>query len=114
MTIEQYLSGKVDFNLNENVISSILFDRNVLSGSLVCTVSEKNRDLCLADLYMFCANSSTASSGEYDADGGWVRQRPNKNVFNRENYISMAKRLYEKWGDAAPSVVTGITLKDLY
>ena len=114
MTIEQYLAGKVDFNLNENVIASILFDRKVQPGSLVCVVSEKKRDLCLADLYMYLSVSSTASSGEYDADGGWVRQRANKNVYGRDWYYARAKALYEKWGEPLPSSPSAITMKDLY
>lgn len=109
MTIEQYLAGKVDFNLNENAIASILFDRGVRSGSLICTVPEKQRDLCLADLYMYLASSSTATTSEYDSDGGWTRQRPTKVVFNRDEYIERASRLYGKWGESVP--FSGVTIK---
>jgi len=114
MTIEQYLTGKVDFNLNESTLAAILFDRGVIEGASVTTVTERQRDLCLADLYMFVANSSTSSSSEMESDGGWVRQKANKNVANRNTFVSLAKALYEKWGVAVPASGTKVTLKPLY
>lgn len=113
MTIEQYLSGKVDFNINENTISAILYDRNVAEGTAVNLVSEKQKDLCLADLYVFVANSSTSSSSEYESDGGWQRQKSAKNIHNRAGWLEMANALYAKWG-VEPTSPSGLVLKNLY
>ena len=113
MTIEQYLSGKVDFNLQESTLQAILIDRGIAEGANVLDLSQMQRDLATADLYMFLASSSTSASGDYESDGGWQRQRSSKNVYDRNGLRALAKMLYEKWGVDVPS--TGaIVMKDLY
>lgn len=114
MTIEQYLQGKVDFNLSDDNIHSILFDRGVTEGADVSSISERQRELCLADLYMLLANSSVSSSGEYESDGGWQRSVSAKNVHNRNGLVALADRLYKKWGESTPSTSGKVTFKSLY
>lgn len=116
MTIEQYLSGKVDFYLSEATIAGILVDRRVAPGSEVCIVTERQRDLCLADLYRFVAASSTTSSGELESDSGWQRQRASKNVYDRNGLLKMARRLYAKWGEPLDDDMGGgtIVMKPIY
>lgn len=114
MTIEQYLQGKVDFNLNELTIAAILADRNIAEGTQLSTLTQRQKDLALADLYVFVGTSSTSSSGDYESDGGWQRQRANKNVVNRDGLLNLARKLYEKWGESLPDTRAHITMKDLY
>lgn len=115
MTIEQYLQGKVDFNLNETTLAAILYDRGVTAGTAMASVSEKQKDLCLADIYMFLATSSTSTSGEYESDGGWQRQRANKNVVDKGTLRALAQALYKKWGENVDATAVGkVVLKNLY
>lgn len=113
MTIEQYLNGKVDFNLQENTIQAILSDWGIPEGADINDVTQRQKDLACADLYMFLASSSTSASGDYESDGGWQRQRSSKNVYDRNGLRALAKMLYAKWGVDVPS--TGaIVMKSLY
>lgn len=115
-TIEQWLIGKVDFNVPEVAIKAILFDNQVSEGISAADVDERERDLCLADLLMWLSSSSTATSGEYISDGGWQHQKANKVVVDRASLVARAKALYAKWqSDKAESVVTSkITIKSIY
>ena len=115
-TIEQWLQGKVDFNVPEAAIKAILFDNNVKDGTSVSSVQERERDLCLADLLMWLSSSSTATSGEYISDGGWQHQKSTKNVFDRSSLVARAKALYQKWNPekAESVVVSKITIKSIY
>lgn len=92
MTIEQYLQGKVDFNLTDANIQAILYDRGVAEGANMSAVTEMQKDLCLADLYMLLANSSVSSSGEYESDGGG-RGRYRQRMFTIEQDLSHLQRL---------------------
>jgi len=115
MTIEQYLQGKVDYELSEKTMASILFDRSVAANTLVENTTLKQRELCLADIYMFLATSSTSTSGEYESDGGWQRQHSNKNVVDRGAFRAMAQALYDKWSEQPLTTAVGvITSKTLY
>ena len=115
-TIEQWLIGKVDFNVPESAIKAILFDNQVADGTPVANIEERERDLCLADLLMWLSSSSTVSSGELISDGGWQHQKSNKNVFNRAGMVERAKTLYRKWNSEKANSVSGstITLKSIY
>ena len=115
-TIETWLLGMVDFDVPEATIMAILFNNEVSRGASVADTSEKERDLCLADLLMWLSSSSTASSGEYISDNGWSHQKSNKNVVDRAGLIARAKALYAKWNSEKADSVVGskITLKPIY
>ena len=115
-TIETWLRGMVDFDVPDATIMAILFNNEVASGSSVGDTSEKERDLCLADLLMWLSSSSTSSSGEYISDGGWSHQKSNKQVVDRAGLIKRAQDLYPKWSSdkAKTAVGTKITFKPIY
>lgn len=115
-TIETWLRGKVDFDIPEVTIMAILFDNDVANGASVSKTSEKQRDLCLADLLMWLASSSISSSGEMISDNGWSHQKSAKQVVDRAGLANRARELYAKWdSDKANTVVgTRITVKPIY
>ena len=115
-TIETWLRGKVDFDIPEAAIKAILFDNSVADGTPMSSVAERERDLCLADLYMWLSSSSTATSGETISDGGWSHQKSNKQVVNRAEFANRAKELYAKWkSDKAKAPIGArITIKSIY
>lgn len=115
-TIETWLRGKVDFDIPDATIMAILFDNEVPQGEPVNNTSEKQRDLCLADLLMWLSSSSVASSGEYISDNGWSHQKSNKQVVDRNGLIKRAQALYAKWDSDKTKTAVGakITVKPIY
>ena len=115
-TIETWLRGKVDFDIPDATLMAILFDNEISSGTPVERTSEKQRDLCLADLLMWLSSSSTTSSGEIISDGGWSHQKSNKQVVDRAGLVRRAHDLYVKWDSdkATTAVTTKITIKSIY
>lgn len=114
MTIEQYLTGKVDFNLGENTIAAILYDRGITAGASLDSVTHRQKDLALADLYVYVAGSSTSSSGEYESDGGWQRQKSAKNAYNRNGLLALARELYAKWDEPFEGSIAKVRMRPLY
>ena len=106
----------VDFDVPDATILAILFNNEVTVGVQASSTSEKQRDLCLADLLMWLSSSSTASTGEYISDGGWSHQKSNKQVTDRAGLIKRAQELYAKWDSdkAASAVASRITFKSIY
>lgn len=115
-TIETWLKGMVDFDVPSATIMAILFNNEVAQGNPMSDTSEKQRDLCLADLLMWLSSSSTSSSGEYISDNGWSHQKSNKQVVDRAGLIRRAQELYAKWNSdkAKTAVGTKITFKPIY
>lgn len=115
-TIETWLKGMVDFDVPSATIMAILFNNEVEQGTSMTDVSEKQRDLCLADLLMWLSSSSTSSTGEYISDNGWSHQKSAKQVVDRAGLIRRAQDLYAKWNSdkAKTAVGTKITYKPIY
>jgi hypothetical protein len=115
-TIETWLRGMVDYDVPEATIMAILFNNKVANGTSVSSTSEKERDLCLADLLMWLSSSSVSSSGEMVSDNGWSHQKSAKQVVDRNGLIKRAQELYAKWdSDKAKSAVgMRITFKPIY
>ena len=105
-TIDQWLPGMVDYNVPDGTVMAILFNNGVASGAPVSEVGQRERDLCLADLYMWLASSSSSSTGEYVSDGGWQHQKAAKNVVDRaellralhDEALTTARRLMREEG----------------
>ena len=72
-TIEEYLRGCVGFEVTDSAISTILIDRGIAPGTDVSTLEKRQKDLCRADLYMWCASTPSVTGSVEDANGApWV------------------------------------------
>lgn len=114
MTIEQWLTGSVDFNLTETSIQKVLFDRAVATGTPADAVSLKVRKLCYADILMYMVRSSVTTGGELLSDGGWQHQKSAKNVFDRNALRDEAMAIYEQYEPESVSTTGKIKMKNLY
>ena len=114
-TVEAWLRGMVaDFDIPDATIKAVLYNNSVDGSTDISLVSEKDRDLSLADLYMALATSSSQTGSIYDADGGWQRGRSTKNVVDRRWFRDQANRLYLKWDPARVDESGVFVLKGIY
>lgn len=114
MTIEQWLTGSVDFNLSETNIQKVLFDRAVEAGTPAEAVSLRTRKLCYADILMFMVRSSVTTGGELISDGGWQHQKSAKNVFDRNALLDEANAIYGLYEPESVVTTGRIKMKNLY
>lgn len=103
MTIGDYLRGCVGFDVADNAIDTILVDREVISGSSVSDVDKRIRDLCRADLYMWCASTPSTIGSVEDSDGGWKHKEggTQSSAFDKRNLRQMANDIYAMYGENA-------------
>lgn len=52
LTMEDYLRGKVATPIPDNTLASIMAEVGVQKGSAYDTLTDKEKDLCLAGLYV--------------------------------------------------------------
>ena len=114
MTIEEYLRGLVCYDIPDNTLSAILFKRNVIAGFDVGDLEERDRDLCLAEVYMWCATTPSAKNNTEDADGNWkhVEGGWQTSAYDERQMRAMAKELFDKWGENS-TAIKKITLINL-
>lgn len=103
LTIEQYLSGKVrNIQVPDNAIDSIIMDAGcteVDKNTPVYELSLRERELCLAWLYVWIAGSPTQSGGWSEEDADWKQtengERMSANVLKQ--YLAMANDIFAKY-----------------
>lgn len=99
MTVEDYLYGCVGFEVSESAISTILVDRGVEAGSSVLALDKRTKDLCRADLYMWCASTPSKTGSVEEADGYWKHKTTGaeSSAFDKRNLRAMANDIYKKY-----------------
>jgi len=116
-TIKSWLAGKVDFDFPDEALASVFFDRGICADMPAYGVSERDRELCLADILMYAAASATSSGSYLESDGGWQHQKAVRNVADRDALRARAMRFYRKWGDTSAleeASAGGVVMRDLY
>lgn len=107
LTIEQYLSGKVrNINVPDNAIATIIMDAGITSvenpdkDTDISKLSLKERELCLAWLYVWIAGSPTQSGGFTEQDADWQSRTDGERMSASvlKQYLAMANEIFKKYG----------------
>ena len=100
-TIEAYLRGCVGFEVSDNAINSILIDRELVPGTDVTEIDKRTKELCKADLYMWCASTPSVTGSIEDANGVWKHKEggTQSSAFDKRNLRAMANDIYKKYGE---------------
>lgn len=117
LTLTRWLRAAAEpyMDLSDDFLFSILVNRGVTDDSaLYSDVSEKQRDLCRADIYYAAATSSVKTGTQGESDGGWTHYVAIKNAVNRDGLLAWAKELYNKWGEGFLDPSAKITMRNLY
>lgn len=101
MTVEDYLHGCVGFDVADNAIATILVDRGVAAGSSVLALDKRTKDLCKADLYMWCASTPSIIGSVEDSNGVWKHKEggTQSSAYDKRNLRAMANDIYKLYGE---------------
>ena len=100
-TIEEYLRGCVGFEVADSAITTILIDREIAPGTDVTTLEKRQKDLCRADLYMWCASTPSVTGSVEDANGVWKHKEggTQSSAYDKRNLRPMANDIYALYGE---------------
>ena len=101
MPIEDWLSGLVPYDITEECVNNILFERGIEPETTLDETTKKQRDLCKADLYMWCSLQPSITPRVSDADGGWSHSEGGQHmtVGDKEALRKAALRIYRLYGE---------------
>lgn len=106
---EPYMDLSDDFLYASMVHRGIDDDTALLSDA-----TDKQKDLCFADILFAAATSSVKTGTQGESDGGWTHYISIKNTVNRDGLLRMARALYEKWNEPFFDTTSQIRLSPLY
>lgn len=117
LTFVRWLTAKAEpyIDLSNDLLYATLVARGINDDEIMYSdATEKQRDLCLADIYYAAATSSVKTGTQGESDGGWTHYVAIKNTVNRDGLLRMAKALYDKWGESFFDTTPKIRMKPLY
>lgn len=117
LTFVRWLRAKSEpfMDLSDDFLFSVLIGRGITDDSMLYSeATEKQKDLCLADVYYAAAVSSVKTGTQGESDGGWTHYVAIKNAVNRSGLLDMAKALYDKWDEPFLDPRNKIRMKPLY
>lgn len=116
VSIEDYLSGLVDFDIPEKALNSIRIDRNVKKGADVNDVDRQTLDLCYADILMWATTTPSTIQGAKESDNGWSHQDESKtlSINDKKRLEERALSIYRKYDDAKGDDVNIMKIVNLW
>lgn len=101
MPIEDWLEGLVPLDITDGAVKDILFERGIEPGTTLDETTKKQRDLCKADLYIWCSLQPSITPSVKDADGGWSHSEGGQHmtVGDKAALRNAALRIYKYYGE---------------
>lgn len=101
ITISDYITGCVGFEITEAALASIFFNREVTVGVDASTLSLQTRELCIADAYRWGITLPSGSKRVEDADAGWKHNEAGSQITDADKAMwrKMANEIYTKYGE---------------
>ena len=105
LVIEQYLRGKVGFDIPDSALATIFADRGIEQGEIVSYLDRRTLELATADLYMYCASTPSVKGSTEDAHGGWKHKEGGweSSAYDKRNLRQMANDIYARYGETTNS-----------
>ena len=103
--IEDYLRGKVGFEVPDSALLTIFADRNLVKGYPVSELDKRTLDLATADLYMYCASTPSVKGSTEDSHGGWKHKDGGweSSAYDKRTLRQMANEIYAYYGEKTNS-----------
>ena len=104
-TAERYIGSIIpNARISEDTMRGILVDAGIPEGTPVVDLTEKQKDLGMAYLYLRVASNPIMSSKVTDRDADWEHSEGNEQWSRSQlqQFLILARTLLEKWGITSP------------
>lgn len=98
--IEDFIKDLTPFDITPGAIENVLIQSGVQQGAYVADLNQKQKDLCTAWTYWWCASAPLITGSVEDADSGWSHREGGKQftAYDKKLYRRMALDLLAKYG----------------
>lgn len=101
VTAEEYIKSiSPNASVNESAIQGILIDAGIAAGTSAADLTERQRDLAMAYLYIRIASNPLTSQKVSDRDGDWEHSEGSEQWSKSQlsQFLILARKLLDKWG----------------
>lgn len=97
--ILQYMSGLTGFVFDKAVLERIALDRGVSEATDISELTQRDKDLLLADLLLAAYLSPTTWASFDQRHGSYTKAIGGQNVLNKDDIYDFLFRIYKKYDD---------------
>lgn len=94
-----YMGSLTGFTFEKPVLERIALERGVENVSSLEELSQKDRDLILADMLFVLYTTPTQTSGLTKQHGAFSQTIGSQYISDKRNIYELMNKLYAKWGD---------------
>lgn len=112
-TIENYLRGIIpNAIISDDTIKGVLIDACVAEGTPMFEITERQKDVAMAYLYIRIASNPILSQKVTNRDADWEHSTGNEQWSRAQlqQFLILARKLLEKWGLTDP-ILDSVTPK---
>ncbi len=105
---KDFLKDLTAFDITDGAIENVLIDADVPEDAVWEELSVKQRDLCKAYTYLWCASTPSVTGSVEDSDNGWSHKEGGKqsSAYDKKLMRQMGLDLLAKYGiNAAKSTI---------
>lgn len=110
--VEEYLKDLTAYDVPDGAVENVLLDAGVTAGSEWDGLTVKQRDLCKAYTYLWCASTPSITGSVEDSDSGWTHREGGKqsSAYDKRLMRQMGLDLLAKYGlNSAKSTIHFVT-----
>lgn len=97
--IVKWLSGRVGYYIPEATLENIVLERGLQDVTDFADLSDRDKDLTLADLLFYMWTSPTSTASETKSHGDFTHTIGSQQLTDKRNIYNTMIALYRKWGD---------------
>lgn len=98
-SVIEYMSSLTGFVFDKPVLERIALERGVDEVTSLEELTQRDRDLLLADLLFIIYTSPTQSSSISKKHGSFSLTIGSQYISDKKNIYELMNKLYSKWGD---------------
>lgn len=101
VTMRSFLKNSVPIDVKDQALIPISVVRNFSLDADASLINRRDRDLAMADLFVFVASSPSSFTGEQDSDFYWSHKGSSYSLSNadKKNLMKQACDIYTKYGE---------------
>lgn len=103
--IISYMSSMTGFVFDKPVLERIAMERGVAEVTSFEDLTEKQKDLLMADMLFVIYTSPTQTSSISKSHGNFSQTIGSQYISDKKNIYELMMKLYSKWGDSKAETV---------
>lgn len=103
--IVKWLSGRLGYEIPTQTLENIALERGIADITDFADLTQKDKDLTLADCLFYIYTTPTQTASESKSHGDFTHSKGSQIITDKRNLYTLMMGLYRKWGDPMADMI---------